>query len=92
MNIVKRIDEKLMRFLTSRWGWYRDFENRHQDNTIFVIVSTLLPALATLDVIISGFSPLNIMFLLYWLVAFYEWRLWFRWRKIRAGTEPDIDI
>jgi len=89
MNIVKRIDEKLMRLLTFRWGWYRDFENRHQDNTIAAILSTLIPALGTLDVIISGWNPLNTMFVLYWLVAFCEWRLWFRWRKIRAGTETE---
>jgi hypothetical protein len=87
MNIVKRIDEKLMRLLTVRWGWYRDLENRRQDNTRAAILSTLLPALGTLDVIISGCNPLNMMFVLYWLVAFYEWRLWFRWRKIRAGSD-----
>jgi hypothetical protein len=87
MNIVKRIDEKLMHLLTFREGWYRDFENRHQDNTIAAILSTLIPALGTLDVIISGCNPLNMMFVLYWLVAFYEWRLWLRWRKIRAGSD-----
>jgi len=87
MNIVKRIDEKLMHLLTSRWAWYRDFENRHQNNTIVVVLSTLIPALGTFDAITSGFNPLNIMLVLYWLVAFYEWRLWFRRRKIRAGSD-----
>jgi hypothetical protein len=87
VNIVRRIDEKLMRLLTVRWAWYRDFEKRHQDNTRAAILSTLIPALGTLDVIISGCNPLNMMFVLYWLVAFYEWRLWFRWRKIRAGSD-----
>ena len=87
MSMVKRIDEKLMHLLTFRSGWYRDFENRHQNNTMAAILSTLIPALGTLDAIISGLNPLNIMFVLYWVVTFYEWRLWFRWRKIRAGSD-----
>ncbi len=87
MNIIKRIDEKLMRLLTYRWQWYRDWENRHQTNFPTLILSTLIPTLFTIDMIASGFSSLNIMGVLYWLVAFYEWRLWFRWREIRAGSD-----
>jgi len=87
MNIIKRIDEKLMRLLTYRSPWYRDWENRHQTNFPTLILSTLIPTLFTIAVIVSGFSPLNIMGVLYWLVAFYEWRLWFRWRQIRAGSD-----
>lgn len=87
MNIIKRIDEKLMCLLTYRWQRYRDWENRHQTNFPTLILSTLIPTLFTIDMIASGFSPLNIMGVLYWLVAFYEWRLWFRWRQIRAGSD-----
>ena len=78
MNVIKCIDEKLMRLLTC---------NRHQTNFRTLILSTLMPALFTIDMITSGFSPLNIMGVLYWLVAFYEWRLWFRWTEIRAGSD-----
>ena len=91
MNIIKCIDEKLMRLLTYRWQRYRGWENRHQMNFPMnfptLILSTLIPTLFTIAVIASGFSPLNIMGVLYWLVAFYEWRLWFRWRQIRAGSD-----
>jgi len=87
MNIIKRIDEKLMRLLTYRSQRYRHWENRHQTNFPTLISSTLIPTLFTIDMIASGFSPFNIMGVLYWLVAFYEWRLWFRWRQIRAGSD-----
>lgn len=87
MNIIRRIDEKLMRLLTYRSQRYRDWENRHQTNFPTLILSTLIPTLFTIGMIASGFSPLNILGVLYWLVAFYEWRLWFRWRQIRAGSD-----
>lgn len=84
MNIIRSIDEKLMRLLTYNWR-YRDLDNRPQ--TRIVIVSTLIPTLMTIDVMTSGFSPLNTMGILYWLPAFYEWRLWYRLRKRRAKRD-----
>ena len=82
MNIIRSIDEKLMRLLTCR---YHDLDNRAQ--TKIAIVSTLIPTLMTIDVITSGFGPLNTMGILYWLPAFYEWRLWYRLRKRRANRD-----
>ncbi len=84
MNIIRSIDEKLMRLLTCNWR-YRDLDNRSQ--TKIAIVSTLIPTLMTIDVITSGFSLLNIIGILYWLPAFYEWRLWYRLRKRRAKRD-----
>lgn len=86
MYLIKRIDEKLMTVLGYSWR-YRVLTNRdlayklHRRN---LIISTLIPAGFTIDMMLSGLSPLNILGSLCWLVAFYEWRLWFRRRKIES--------
>lgn len=86
MCLIKRIDDKLMTVLSPSWR-YRVLTNRDLANKLHrrnLIISTLLPAGFTLDIILSGLSPLNMLGSFYWLVAFYEWRLWFRRRKIEG--------
>lgn len=86
MHLLKRVDEKLMTVLAYSWR-YRGLTNRdlaHKLQRRNLIISTFIPAGFTIDMILSGLSPLNILGSLFWLVAFYEWRLWFRQRKIEG--------
>ncbi len=87
MNLIKNLDEKLMTILAYSWR-YRDLTDRDLAKKLQlrnIIISTLIPTGFTLDMILSGWSPLNILGVLFWLVAFYEWRLWFQRRNIQKG-------
>lgn len=87
MEFIKRIDERLMAVLAYSWR-YRVLTNRdlarklHRRN---LIISTLIPAGFTIDLLLSGVSPLNVLGSLFWVVAFYEWRLWFRREKTKIS-------
>ena len=78
MNILRSIDEKLMRLLTYNWR-YHDLDNRPQ--TRIATLLTLTAIWITAAAITSSYSPLTGIGILFWLPAFYEWRLWYRLRK-----------
>jgi len=83
MRSIKQLDDKLMTMLAYSWR-YRDLTNRDLAKKLQIrniIIATFIPTGFTIDMIISGWSPLNILGSLFWGVAFYEWRLWFRQQK-----------
>jgi len=84
MNIIRSIDEKLMRLLTYNW-WYHDLDNRPQ--TRIAALVTLTAILITVAAITSNLSPLTAIGILFWLPAFYEWRLWYRLRKRKTKSD-----
>ena len=84
MTLLKQLDEKLLTVLAYSWR-YRNLTNRNLAKKLHLrnlLIATLIPTGFTIDLLISGWSPLNILGILGWLVAFYEWRAWFRWREM----------
>jgi hypothetical protein len=83
MHLIKHLDKRLMTILAYSWR-YRDLTNRDLAKKLQIrniLISTLISTGFAIDILISGWSPLNILGSLFWLVAFYEWRVWFRQRK-----------
>jgi len=78
MNIVRDVDNKLMQWLTYSL-FYPELDERPQ--TRLAILATLIPTnLLVLAITLQsriGF----ILTLPLWLIAFYEWRLWYRLQK-----------
>ncbi len=78
MSTIKRIDEQLMRLLTYSF-FYPNLEDRPQ--TRLAILATLIPVEITVVAVILPYNLLLGLSLPFWLVALYEWRLWYRLRK-----------
>lgn len=80
MNLIKRIDEKLMDLLTYSL-FYPDLDDRPQTRI------AILPTLIAVEITIFAVTLQNNLLLAatvpFWLIAFYEWRLWFRLRRQR---------
>jgi len=86
VELIKRIDARLMTVLAYSWR-YQVLTNRdlaHKLHRRNLIISTLIPAGFTIDLMVSGLSLLNMLGSLFWVVALYEWRLWFRRGKIES--------
>ena len=90
MNVIRGIDEGLMRLLTFNWR-YRDLDHRPQ--TIIAGLVTLGAIWISVAMIHFKRQPVPIIVvglfccLLFWLCAFYEWRLWYRLREHRAKRD-----
>ena len=86
MTLIKQLDEKLMTILAYSWR-YRNLTNRNLAKKLHLRnlpIVTLIPTGFTIDLLMSGWSPLNILGMLGWLVAFYEWRAWFRCQEMES--------
>ncbi|GEM_PF-3203890 len=90
MNTIRSIDAKLMRLLTFNWR-YRHLDNRPQ-TTIAALV-TLGAIWTSVGMIHFKRQPVPLILiglfccLLFWLCAFYEWRLWYRLRQRRSKRD-----
>ena len=78
MNTVRDIDNKLMRLLTYSF-FYPDMEERPQ--TRLAMLATLIPSNLLILAVILQYRIGVILTGPLWLVAFYEWRLWYRLQK-----------
>ena len=84
MERLKRIDEKLMSWITARpYGHKMDPEKHSKLIALMAIMSVF----STLDIFLNGWGIIRIMMVLvFWPSAFYEWRLW---RGLRAEAEME---
>ena len=78
MNTVRNIDNKLMQLLTYSF-FYPDLEERPQ--TRLAILATLVPTNFLLLAVILQYRIGLILTGPLWLIAVYEWRLWYRLQK-----------
>lgn len=78
MEHLKRIDEQLMSWMTARPYGVKVEGKKH---TRLVLLLAISASFMTLDVLMYGWSVVNVpSLLLLWPAAFYEWRLWLRSR------------
>lgn len=90
MNVIRGIDEGLMRLLTFNWR-YRDLDKRPQ--TTIAALMTLGAIWITVVMISFKSQPVPVIViglflcLFFWLTVFYEWRLWYRLRKCKAKRD-----
>lgn len=78
MNTIKRIDEQLMHLFTYSF-FYPDLEDR--PHIKLAILATLISLEITVVAVILRHNFLLGLSLPLWVMALYEWRLWYRLRK-----------
>jgi len=84
MERLKRIDEKLMKWITARPYGYKLERKKHSRSIVLI---TILAIFMTIDALIYGWSFPNVLcILLCYPSAFYESRLWLR---LRASEEME---
>lgn len=77
-NSIKQIDAMLLRFLTYSI-FYPDLHERPQ--TRLAVLATLIPLnISILALTLESILALSLTLPL-WVVAFYEWRLWYWLRR-----------
>ena len=90
MQLLKRIDQKLMGWFTTRlYGYKLD----HKKHTRMIIANMIVASLLTIDILINGWSfPNTVGVVILWPAVFYEGRLWLRLRAEREMEGHEVEL
>lgn len=89
MQLLKRIDQKLMGWFTTRpYGYKLD----NKTHTRMIILNIIVASFLTIDMLINGWAFINAFALMiFWPSSFYEGRLWLRLRAEREMEGNEVE-